>query len=65
MYLVTQNGKNLVNMDVYDTIRVEDSGIIASKDNRTILLGMYGSEEAAMKEFNSLVSNLGSVIVMD
>lgn len=65
MYLVTQNGMKLVNIDMIEEIRVEESGIFARKGDTSVLIGMYGSEEAAMKEFNSLVSNLGSVIVMD
>ena len=65
MYLLTQNKKNLINVDGYDRIYVEENGIFAKKGDNALLLGMYESEESALKEFSSIIDNEKDVIVME
>ena len=58
MYLQTQSGTKLLNLDLYDRIIVDCDQILAYQGERYIILGEYADTELAMAEFCSIVSVL-------
>lgn len=51
MYVITQNGRKVVNLDRYDYFELSDKTIYAYQGERYVILGKYETEEEAKEAF--------------
>lgn len=60
MFIVAQNKRSIVNIDISVRIVVKDTYIIAITDNdKTSTLGSYKTEERAMQVFENIANSIG------
>lgn len=65
MYLQTQKGYKLINLDRYDYLGVDENQILAYQGEKYVILGEYEDFESAINELCSVMAVCSNVIKMD
>lgn len=61
MYIITQNGKSLINLDKFERICVDENDLLVKNGEEYVLLGTYPDEKAAHEVFTKIVDNMADL----